>query len=131
MTRRKGHLVMSLLGLALVLMLRPFFPKFVMCTGLLSFEHTSVLLFSLLYLNNKIQQDETTIDVRFMVTIINVRNVYYSVRSIPLSLYPLVVASKSLKANLHALRICRHLKWSCHETTLSNERKAHEALSLN
>ena len=40
-----GHLVLSHLGLAFVLMLRPFFPKLVMSTDLLSFEHPSVLLF--------------------------------------------------------------------------------------
>ena len=34
------------LGLAFVLMLRPFFPELVMSTDLLSFEHPSVLLFS-------------------------------------------------------------------------------------
>ena len=39
------HLVLSHLGLALVLMLRPFFPELVMSTDLLSFEHPSVLLF--------------------------------------------------------------------------------------
>ena len=33
------------LGLAFVLMLRPFFPELVMSTDLLSFEHSSVLLF--------------------------------------------------------------------------------------
>ena len=33
------------LGLAFVLMLRPFFPELVMSTDLLSFEHPSVLLF--------------------------------------------------------------------------------------
>ena len=36
----------SHLGLAFVLMLRPFFPELVMSTDLLSFEHPSVLLFS-------------------------------------------------------------------------------------
>ena len=40
-----GHLVLSHLGLAFVLMLRPFFPELVMSTDLLSFEHPSVLLF--------------------------------------------------------------------------------------
>ena len=39
---------MSHLGLAFVLMLRPFFPELVMSTDLLSFEHPSVLLFCLL-----------------------------------------------------------------------------------
>ena len=43
-----GHLVLSHLGLAFVLMLRPFFPELVMSTDLLSFEHPSVLLFCLL-----------------------------------------------------------------------------------
>ena len=38
-------LVLSHLGLAFVLMLRPFFPELVMSTDLLSFEHLSVLLF--------------------------------------------------------------------------------------
>ena len=33
------------LGLAFVLMLRPFFPELVISTDLLSFEHPSVLLF--------------------------------------------------------------------------------------
>ena len=33
------------LGLAFVLMLRPFFPELVMSTDLVSFEHPSVLLF--------------------------------------------------------------------------------------
>ena len=40
-----GHLILSHLGLAFVLMLRPFFPEIVMSTDLLSFEHPSVLLF--------------------------------------------------------------------------------------
>ena len=40
-----GPLVLSHLGLAFVLMLRPFFPELVMSTDLLSFEHPSVLLF--------------------------------------------------------------------------------------
>ena len=40
-----GHLVLSHLGLAFVLILRPFFPELVMSTDLLSFEHPSVLLF--------------------------------------------------------------------------------------
>ena len=40
-----GRLVLSHLGLAFVLMLRPFFPGLVMSTDLLSFEHPSVLLF--------------------------------------------------------------------------------------
>ena len=40
-----GHLVLSHLGLAFVLMLRPFFPELVMSTDLLSFEHP--LLFCL------------------------------------------------------------------------------------
>ena len=39
-----GHLVLSNLGLAFVLMLRPFFPEHVMSTDLLSFEHPAVLL---------------------------------------------------------------------------------------
>ena len=39
-----GHLVLSHLGLALVLMLRPFSPYLVMSTDLLNFEHHSVLL---------------------------------------------------------------------------------------
>ena len=38
-------LVLSHLGLAFVLMLRPFFPELVISTDLLSFEHPSVLLF--------------------------------------------------------------------------------------
>ena len=42
------HLVLSHLGLAFVLMLRPFFPELVMSTDFLSFEHPSVLLFCLL-----------------------------------------------------------------------------------
>ena len=41
-----GHLVLSLLGLAFVLMLRPFFPELVIYTDLLRFEHPSVLLFA-------------------------------------------------------------------------------------
>ena len=40
-----GHLVLSHLGFAFVLMLRPFFPELVMSTDLLSFENTSELLF--------------------------------------------------------------------------------------
>ena len=40
-----GHLVLSHLGLAFVLLLRPFFPELVMSTDLMSFEHPSVLLF--------------------------------------------------------------------------------------
>ena len=40
-----GHLVLAHLGLAFVLILRPFFPELVMSTVLLSFEHPSVLLF--------------------------------------------------------------------------------------
>ena len=43
-----GHLVLSHLGLAFVLMLRPFFSELVMSTDLLSLEHPSVLLFSFL-----------------------------------------------------------------------------------
>ena len=39
------HLVLSHLGLAFVLMLRPFFPELVLSTDLLSFDHPSVLLF--------------------------------------------------------------------------------------
>ena len=42
------HLVLSHLGLAFVLLLRPFFPELVMSTDLLSLEHPSVLLFCLL-----------------------------------------------------------------------------------
>ena len=42
-----GHLVLSHLGLAFVLMLRPFFPELVISTDLLSFKHPSVLLFCL------------------------------------------------------------------------------------
>ena len=45
--RGRLHLVLSHLGLAFVLMLRPFFPELVMSTDLLSFEHPSVLLFCL------------------------------------------------------------------------------------
>ena len=41
-----NYLVLSHLGLAFVIMLRPFFPELVMSTDLLSFEHPSVLLFS-------------------------------------------------------------------------------------
>ena len=40
-----GHLVLSHLGLAFVLMLRPFFPELVISTDLLSLEYPSVLLF--------------------------------------------------------------------------------------
>ena len=40
-------MVLSHLGLAFVLMLRPFFPELVMSTDLLSLEHPSVLLFCL------------------------------------------------------------------------------------
>ena len=40
-----GHLVLPHLGLAFVLMLKPFFPELVMSTDLLSFEHPLVLLF--------------------------------------------------------------------------------------
>ena len=43
-----GHLTLSHLGLAFVLMLRPFFPELVMSTDFLRFEHSSVLLFCLL-----------------------------------------------------------------------------------
>ena len=39
-----GHLVLSNLGLAFVLMLKPFVSKFIMITDLLSFVHPSVLL---------------------------------------------------------------------------------------
>ena len=49
--RRENNIVilsLSHLGLAFVLMLRPFFPELVMSTDLLSFEHPSVLLFCLL-----------------------------------------------------------------------------------
>ena len=42
-----GHLVLSHLGLAFVVMLRPFFPELVMSTDLLSFEHPLVPLFCL------------------------------------------------------------------------------------
>ena len=44
-----GHLVLSHLGLAFVLMLRPFCHELVMSTDLLSFEHPSVLLFCSVY----------------------------------------------------------------------------------
>ena len=40
-----GYLVLSHLGLAFVLVLRPFFPELVVSTDLLSFEHPPVLLF--------------------------------------------------------------------------------------
>ena len=40
-----GHMVLTHLGVAFVLMLRPFFPELVMSTELLSFEHPSLLLF--------------------------------------------------------------------------------------
>ena len=46
-----GHLILSHLGLAFVLMLRPFFSKLVMSTDLLGFEHPSVLLFCFEWLN--------------------------------------------------------------------------------
>ena len=51
----KTSIVLSHLGLAFVLMLRPFFPELVMSTDLLSFEHPSVVLFGLqsLLWNNK------------------------------------------------------------------------------
>ena len=48
-----GHLVMSHLGLAFVLMLRPFFPELIMSTDLLSFEHPSVLLFCLIIIKTR------------------------------------------------------------------------------
>ena len=44
-----GHLVLSHLGLAFVLMLRPFFPELVMSADLLSFEHPSALRTIMLY----------------------------------------------------------------------------------
>ena len=40
-----GHMVLFHLGLAFVLMLRPFFPELFISTDLLSFEHPSVLLY--------------------------------------------------------------------------------------
>ena len=43
-----GHLVLSHLGLAFVLMLRPFFPELVMS---MSFEHPSLLLFCFIMFN--------------------------------------------------------------------------------
>ena len=49
-----GHLVLSHLGLAFVLMLRPIFPGLVMSTDLLSFEHPSVLLFCFPFLSSNI-----------------------------------------------------------------------------
>ena len=49
-----GHLVLSHLGLAFVLMLIPFLPELVMSTDLLSLEHPSVLLFCLSSLYGKI-----------------------------------------------------------------------------
>ena len=51
-----GRLVLSHLGLAFVLMLRPFFPELVMSTDLLSFEHPSVLLFC--FVNNPSNVDQ-------------------------------------------------------------------------
>ena len=51
-----GHLVLSHLGLAFVLMLRPFFPELVMSTDLLSFEHPSVLLFYFILQNGRLPQ---------------------------------------------------------------------------
>ena len=42
-----GHLALVHLGLAFVLMLRPFFPELVMSMDLLSIEHPTVLLFCL------------------------------------------------------------------------------------
>ena len=39
-----GHLVLSHLGLAFVLLLRPFFPELVMSTDILNFQHPLVLL---------------------------------------------------------------------------------------
>ena len=52
-----GHLVLSHLGLAFVLMLRPFFPELVMSTDLLSLERPSVLLFCLLLPFNSTPMD--------------------------------------------------------------------------
>ena len=54
-----GHLVLSHLGLAFVLMLRPFFPELVMSTDLLSFEHPSVLLFCSLLGIMRLRGDDT------------------------------------------------------------------------
>ena len=48
-----GHLVLSFLSLAFVLILKPFFPELVMSTELLSYEHPSVLLFCSLSCENK------------------------------------------------------------------------------
>ena len=48
-----GHLVLSHLGLAFVLMLSPFFLELVMSTDLLRFEHPSVLLFCTSYIHSK------------------------------------------------------------------------------
>ena len=45
------HLVQSHLGLAFVVMLRPFFPELVMSTDLLSFEYPSILLFCFVLLD--------------------------------------------------------------------------------
>ena len=47
-----GHLVLSHLGLAFVLMLSSFFPELVMSMDLSSFEHPSVLLFCFIILQN-------------------------------------------------------------------------------
>ena len=44
------HLVLSHLGLAFVLMLRPFFPELVMSADLSSLEHPSVFLFCFTFL---------------------------------------------------------------------------------
>ena len=48
--QKTTDLVLSHLGLAFVLMLRPFFPELVMSMDLLSFEHPSVLLFCFVHL---------------------------------------------------------------------------------
>ena len=61
MSTETEYLVLSHLGLAFVLMLRPFFPELVMSTDLLSFEHPSVLLFCFFH---------KIIDIMFSHTII-------------------------------------------------------------
>ena len=56
-----GHLILSHLGLAFVLMLRPFFPELVMSTDLMSFEHPSVLIFCFIYIDDNDIQISTDV----------------------------------------------------------------------
>ena len=68
-------MVLSHLGLAFVLMLRPFFPELVMSTDLLSFEHPSVLLFC--FINIKFAILEISSLIKSILTEFQVFEIHY------------------------------------------------------